>query len=404
LSNRMSRVDSKSPSIAFNSDSESDSDDDEPVQAQILAPTPTIMERVKSANDELISLPSPPPSRASRIGFRDENDVIEFKDDSGSDKQSKTPLPVSPLVREQNLVQDNVEQEEYEDDFEKEEENVLESSNDDKKLGSTSENVPAASKADGATAGDEQPLEAETTNKGDFIEQAGSETIMVEQNGRISLQGSPEGDDESNAESFDQSQTQSRRSRTDVNPDYKSPYGLTDAQKKMGRQRQAAKLKRLKAEEDLKQTELEEKMEENESSYAAWIQRKKEEQKSARREHRKQKLNSSKMMADQPSAEERDEVWKEWLQNKNRQNRQQRIMQHQMEIEKMEGLYVRSRQENDKAFKKWKKKKAQEMQEAQIRHWEQVQISKAELRAIRQNQKQAAILNAARVASALEFL
>ena len=46
-----------------------------------------------------------------------------------------------------------------------------------------------------------------------------------------------------------------------------------------------------------------------------------------------------------------------------------------MEIEKMEGLYVRSRQENDKAFKKWKKKKAQEMQEAQIRHWEQVQVT-----------------------------
>ena len=218
------------------------------------------MERVKSANDELISLPSPPPSRASRIGFRDENDVIEFKDDSGSDKQSKTPHPVSPLVREHNLVQDNVEQEEYEDDFEKDEENVVESSNDDKKIGTTSENVPAVSTVDRATTGDEQPLEAETTNKGDFIEQAGNETIMVEQNGRISLQGSPEGDDESNAESFDQSQTQSRRSRTDVNPDYKSPYGLTDAQKKMGRQRQAAKLKRLKAEEDLKQTELEEKM------------------------------------------------------------------------------------------------------------------------------------------------
>merc|ERR1712228_357460 len=125
--------------------------------------------------------------------------------------------------------------------------------------------------------------ELQPTNKGDFIEQAGSETIMVEQNGPISLQGSPEGDDESNDESFAQSHTESRRSRDDVNPDYKSPYGLTDAQKKMGRQRQAAKLKRLKAEEDLKQTELEEKKEENESSYAAWVQRKREDQKSARR-------------------------------------------------------------------------------------------------------------------------
>jgi len=170
LSNRMSRIESKSPSIAFNSDSESESDDEEPVQAQILAPTPTIMERVKSANDELISLPSPPPSRASRIGFRDENDVIEFKDDSGSEKQSRTPLPVSPLVREQNLVQENVEAEEYEDDFEKEDENVVESSNEDKTIDPPAVDVPVASTTDRKTTDIEQSLDLEPTNKGDFLD------------------------------------------------------------------------------------------------------------------------------------------------------------------------------------------------------------------------------------------
>ena len=45
-----------------------------------------------------------------------------------------------------------------------------------------------------------------------------------------------------------------------------------------------------------------------------------------------------------------------------------------MEIEKMEGLYVRSRQENDKAFRKWLKLKNRQAREDEIRHWEQVQV------------------------------
>lgn len=40
----------------------------------------------------------------------------------------------------------------------------------------------------------------------------------------------------------------------------------------------------------------------------------------------------------------------------------------------MEGLYVRSRQENDKAFRKWKKKKVIEAQNEQQQHWQQVQV------------------------------
>ena len=46
-----------------------------------------------------------------------------------------------------------------------------------------------------------------------------------------------------------------------------------------------------------------------------------------------------------------------------------------MEIEKMEGLYVRSRQENDKAFRKWLKAKNRQAREDEIRHWEQVQVN-----------------------------
>jgi hypothetical protein len=41
----------------------------------------------------------------------------------------------------------------------------------------------------------------------------------------------------------------------------------------------------------------------------------------------------------------------------------------------MEGLYVRSRQENDKAFRKWKKKKAKEAEKEEEERWYQVQVT-----------------------------
>ena len=93
----------------------------------------------------------------------------------------------------------------------------------------------------------------------------------------------------------------------------------------------------------------------------------------------------------------------------------------------MEGLYVRSRQENNKAFRKWVKKKEKEERIQQEIHYRQVQVNfqdyfctkrrssklmsliiffkaaKEELRTIKRNQKRNALLDAARVASILDY-
>ena len=77
--------------------------------------------------------------------------------------------------------------------------------------------------------------------------------------------------------------------------------------------------------------------------------------------------------------------------------------QHQNEIERMEGLYVRSRQENDKAFRQWLREKRRQADEEREEQWRQVQATRAELKAIRANQKRANLMYAATVAQALDF-
>lgn len=50
------------------------------------------------------------------------------------------------------------------------------------------------------------------------------------------------------------------------------------------------------------------------------------------------------------------------------------VCQHQNEIERMEGLYVRSRQENDKAFRQWLREKRQQAEAEREMQWRQVQV------------------------------
>lgn len=108
-------------------------------------------------------------------------------------------------------------------------------------------------------------------------------------------------------------------------------------------------------------------------------------------------------MKEELSEEERNEIWEEWKKQKAGENHRKRLLQHQQEIEKMEGLYVRSRQENNKAFRKWVKKKEKEERIQQEIHYRQVQAAKEELRTIKRNQKRNALLDAARVASILDY-
>lgn len=221
---------------------------------------------------------------------------------------------------------------------------------------------------------------------------------MTEVNGTFQMDFQDENNEE---DELSEEESPIKSKRHDPIPEYKSPYGLTKEQKKLGRQRKLAQHRKKMAEEELKQVEQDEKHEEAEQSFNAWLKKKNE----ARKKQLKPKddVNSSRMMKEELSEEERNEIWEEWKRQKAEENHRKRLLQHQQEIEKMEGLYVRSRQENDKAFRKWVKKKEKEERIQQEIHYRQVQAAKEELRTIKRNQKRNALLDAARVASILDY-
>ena len=99
----MTRPESKNSAISFDSDSDGSSDDDAAMApspiSPILTPTPSLAEKLKKANADLLQVESPPPSRNSRIGFYEEPRVHEFNNDA-PDSPVTRRLPVSPLARE----------------------------------------------------------------------------------------------------------------------------------------------------------------------------------------------------------------------------------------------------------------------------------------------------------------
>ncbi|CAG5095021.1 Oidioi.mRNA.OKI2018_I69.XSR.g13993.t1.cds [Oikopleura dioica] len=333
----MSR-DSKSPSINFDTDSsDSDSEPDLPpahTPSPLLAPTPTMAERLKRANEDLNSNPSPPSSRISRIGFREDmEDVLEFDDNpsprSPSPQQNSTPQPPPATIVKSPSPEPQVEPQ---------------------TAPQTTSEPPVEEAADLGTGG----------------------RFLTEVNGTFQMDFQDEKEEEEDELPEDESPIKSKRH--DPIPEYKSPYGLTKEQKKLGRQRKLAQHRKKVAEEELEQVERSEKREEAERSFNAWLKQKNQMNKKLKP---KDDVNSSRMMKEQLSEEERNDIWEEWKRQKAQENHRKRLVQHQQEIEKMEGLYVRSRQENDKAFRKWVKKKEKEERIQQEIHYRQVQITKA---------------------------
>jgi len=392
----MSR-DSKSPSINFDTDSsDSDNEPDLPpahTPSPLLAPTPTMAERLKRANEDLNSNPSPPNSRISRIGFREDmEDVLEFDDNESPHEQKKTPTRgISPLARETHIT------EQYPGEQIPTAESPTPKSPAAQK-NSTPQPPPAKVSQEPEVEAPAKTASQPVTPSEEPEEIGTGGRFLTEVNGTFQMDFQVEnvGEDELSEE-----ESPIKSKRHDPIPEYKSPYGLTKEQKKLGRQRKLAQHRKLMAEEELKQVEQDDKHDEAEQSFNAWLKLKNEANKKQRKP--KDDVNSSRMMKEELSEEERNEIWEEWKKQKAGENHRKRLLQHQQEIEKMEGLYVRSRQENNKAFRKWVKKKEKEERIQQEIHYRQVQAAKEELRTIKRNQKRNTLLDAARVASILDY-
>jgi len=414
--------------ISFCSDSESSSDEDvaPPPVSPILAPTPTIAEKLKKANADLLNYESPPNSRNSRIGFHEEPRIIEYKSDPDSPvvPRHRTPQPPSPLAQEPSPT---INEDNYSDDSDHEEDSDSKndkSSNEEESTEAKPEENPEAEtvplapqesndqseakvdeKQNTVSSTDANEAEIEKQEPEPEVEEPEPEvkevevsmsSLVVEENGKFSVSQSPR----ESVSSVASSQT-NRSKKNDVNPDYRSPYALSDDQKKRLRKRERAKQRKLREDAEAERIQKQEAEEEQESAYQAWLEQKKEERKERRAESRKTGSNHTQ----NDSCGDADTVaWEDWLKEKRKQVKQRRIIEHQNEIERMEGLYVRSRQENDKAFRAWLREKRRQAEFEREEQWHQVKMARAELRQIRANQKRAAIIHAAHVAQALDFI
>jgi len=415
--------------ISFCSDSESSSDEDvaPPPVSPILAPTPTIAEKLKKANADLLNYESPPNSRNSRIGFHEEPRIIEYKSDPESPiVRHRTPQPPSPLAQESSptINEDNYSEDSDHEDEKNEKSTTEEGSSDVKDEKLEAETIPSPSKESEdqsesnvdnkeaeslaestIDAGNEPETEIqkqETEPETEELEpevkeiEVSMSSLVVEENGKFSVSQSPRESVSSAASS-----QIDRSKKNDVNPDYRSPYALSDDQKKRLRKRERAKQRKLREDAEAERIQKQEIEEEQESAYQAWLEQKKEERKERRTESRKTASNQHQ----NDSCGDADTVaWEDWLKEKRKQVKQRRIIEHQNEIERMEGLYVRSRQENDKAFRSWLREKRRQAEYEREEQWHQVKMARAELRQIRANQKRAAIIHAAHVAQALDFI
>jgi len=407
--------------ISFCSDSESSSDEDvaPPPVSPILAPTPTIAEKLKKANADLLNYESPPNSRNSRIGFREEPRIIEYKSDPESPiVRHRTPQPPSPLAQESSptVNEDNDYSEDSDHDEEKNDKSSNEEDssdvkevaqpetetiptptkeNDESKIEKNqSESISNDASNEPETEIQKQEAEPEVEEKEPEVKEieVSMSSLVVEENGKFSVSQSPRESVSSAASS-----QIDRSNENDVNPDYRSPYALSDDQKKRLRKRERAKQRKLREDAEAEKLQKQEIEEEKESAYQAWLERKKEERKERSAESRKTASN-------QNQNDSCGVAWEDWLKEKRKQVKQRRIIEHQTEIERMEGLYVRSRQENNKAFRSWLREKRRQAEYEREEQWHQVKAARAELRQIRANQKRAAIIHAAHVAQALDFI
>ncbi|XP_019647759.1 PREDICTED: coiled-coil domain-containing protein 181-like isoform X2 [Branchiostoma belcheri] len=141
-----------------------------------------------------------------------------------------------------------------------------------------------------------------------------------------------------------------------------SPYGLSDTQKKLMKERQKAIAERKRLEEERMKEEEQRRREEAEGAFQAWLSQKREQHRREKEElRRKKQLEQADQDDDDPQ-----EAYQEWLKAKRDQRKKEREIEEQRKREQEEGFYLRAREDCDKAYKQWLRRKNKEIQEEKM--------------------------------------
>ncbi|XP_019647757.1 PREDICTED: coiled-coil domain-containing protein 181-like isoform X1 [Branchiostoma belcheri] len=162
-----------------------------------------------------------------------------------------------------------------------------------------------------------------------------------------------------------------------------SPYGLSDTQKKLMKERQKAIAERKRLEEERMKEEEQRRREEAEGAFQAWLSQKREQHRREKEELRRKKQleqadqhgvsRDGKQSVPPGGSEGTDEddddpqeAYQEWLKAKRDQRKKEREIEEQRKREQEEGFYLRAREDCDKAYKQWLRRKNKEIQEEKM--------------------------------------
>uniref|UniRef100_A0A8C7XHU7 Coiled-coil domain-containing protein 181 n=1 Tax=Oryzias sinensis TaxID=183150 RepID=A0A8C7XHU7_9TELE len=154
-----------------------------------------------------------------------------------------------------------------------------------------------------------------------------------------------------------------RRVQSATGTPCQATFTLSPQQKELLQRVQERKDKLAKEAEQRKHEEEELKRQENEQAFKAWVLRKREQLQEEKRIHRAQEME--RINCQRESADP-DEAFRSWLQRKYEQQQKERQLVKMKRLEEDSGYLLHSREECERAFKLWlKRKRAEKLAEEQ---------------------------------------
>ncbi|XP_029562268.1 coiled-coil domain-containing protein 181 [Salmo trutta] len=151
--------------------------------------------------------------------------------------------------------------------------------------------------------------------------------------------------------------TKRRVQSANSTPSQQATFTLSPQQKELLNKIQERRERLAREEEQRKREEDEQKRQENELAFRAWLVRKKEQLQEEKRIYRAQEMERSNGRREHSDP---DEAFKSWLQRKHEQQQRDRQLEEMKRLEEESGFYLHNREECERAFKLWLKKKRAE--------------------------------------------
>lgn len=141
---------------------------------------------------------------------------------------------------------------------------------------------------------------------------------------------------------------------------YRSPYARSEELREMSREQSRKQEEERREKEKRRKEEEQQRREDNDSAFQTWLRKKREEN-----QPRADGNPSDTKKSEDERVKENEDAYKTWLKEKRAQGKKEKLLHRRQQQEKMEGYFMRPREECEQAFKEWLKKKNADLRRQQ---------------------------------------